>query len=88
MPVQALTEWRYLEVHLRMRGADGKLVSPALFIPAAERNGMMAMVDRQVIRNTLSTSITLGTAQAQIRLAINLSAQSLSNASVWTFVSE
>lgn len=49
---------------------------------------MMAMVDRWVIRNTLSMYNTLGTAQAPIRLAINLSAQSLSDASLWTFVLE
>lgn len=29
-----LTRGRYFEILLRMRGADGKLVSPALFIPA------------------------------------------------------
>ena len=78
----------YFEVLLRMRDKNGNLVPPCLFIPAAERFGMMAMVDRWVIRNTLEAYRKLGAGGGQIRLAINLSADSLSDTSLWSFVRE
>jgi diguanylate cyclase (GGDEF)-like protein len=39
----------YAEVLVRMLGDDGQLVPPARFIPAAERYGLIALVDRWVI---------------------------------------
>ena len=88
VPAGTPQDRRYFEVLLRMRGKDGALVSPALFIPAAERFGMMAMVDRWVIRNTLALYRQYKAEEAEIRLAINLSADSLSDPSLWNFVSE
>jgi len=41
------------EVLVRMLDAEGGVVSPALFIPAAERYNLMPFVDRWVIENTL-----------------------------------
>jgi len=40
---------RRFELLLRMIGADGQLVAPMAFIPAAERYGLMPRVDRWVI---------------------------------------
>jgi len=42
------------EVLLRMRGDDGGLVSPAAFLPIAERNGLLPTLDRWVIHSVLS----------------------------------
>lgn len=88
VPAHAIEDQSYFEILLRMRGSDGQLVSPALFIPAAERNGMMAMVDRWVIRNTLRMYQDSKAAESHLRFAINLSAESLSDPSLWSFVSE
>jgi diguanylate cyclase (GGDEF)-like protein len=41
------------EVLLRMRGPDGALVTPAAFLPLAERNGLLPTIDRWVIRSVL-----------------------------------
>lgn len=43
----------YYEILLRLRGADGQLVSPGAFLPLAEQYGLMTEVDRWVIRTTL-----------------------------------
>ena len=42
------------EVLLRMRSDDGGLVSPDVFLPVAERNGLLPMLDRWVIHSVLS----------------------------------
>ncbi|MBI4999081.1 MAG: diguanylate cyclase, partial [Rhodocyclales bacterium] len=39
----------YVEVLVRLRGQDGSAISPSRFIPAAERYGMMPLIDRWVI---------------------------------------
>ncbi|MGE0311156.1 MAG: putative bifunctional diguanylate cyclase/phosphodiesterase [Lautropia sp.] len=41
------------EVLVRMRGEDGSIVPPGKFIPAAERNGQMSLIDRWVLTRTL-----------------------------------
>ncbi len=41
------------EVLVRMRGENGATISPGRFIPAAERNGQMSMIDRWVLMTTL-----------------------------------
>jgi len=41
------------ETLIRMRDASGKVLPPARFIPAAERNGLMTQIDRWVLRSTL-----------------------------------
>ncbi len=76
------------EVLIRLRNKAGELVPPNLFIPAAERYGLMAMVDRWVIRHTLKLSSAAFQHQAEWHLAINLSADSLSDGSLWAYVQE
>lgn len=47
MPLRpGLTE--YIEVLVRMQGEDGSIIPPGRFIPAAERYGMMPLIDRWV----------------------------------------
>ncbi|MCE1229383.1 MAG: EAL domain-containing protein [Firmicutes bacterium] len=41
------------ELLLRLKGEDGSLISPAYFLPAAERFGMMHMIDHWVIDHAL-----------------------------------
>ena len=71
---------RHYELLLRMRGEDGRLVQPDLFIPAAERYNLMSMLDRWVIREALEklADHTGEDGKARYTLAINLSGNSLS----------
>ncbi len=66
---------KHYEVLLRMRDADGSLVSPACFIPVAERSGQIVQVDRWVLRQSLRVLSQLQ--ERGISLAVNLSGQSL-----------
>jgi diguanylate cyclase (GGDEF)-like protein len=61
------------ELLLRALDAEGRLVMPDAFIPAAERFGLMPEIDRRVV----ARAITL--AAAGSRLSINLSAQTLAD---------
>lgn len=70
---------RYYEILLRMFDPDGALVPPGAFIPAAERFDLMADIDRWVINETLKM-LSLRPADApRVAVAINLSANSLSD---------
>ena len=76
---------RRIEVLARMIGRNGKLVPPGAFIPAAERFGLAARLDRWIIRAALSRH---GAAMREggLSLAFNLSAQTLSDPQLWEFV--
>jgi diguanylate cyclase (GGDEF)-like protein/PAS domain S-box-containing protein len=78
----------YYELLLRMRDEQGGLVAPALFIPAAERYGMMPLVDRWVLRNAFQTCAQICGSDPRMRFAINISADSLSDPGLWPFVQE
>ncbi|MEN9224194.1 MAG: EAL domain-containing protein [Thermostichus sp. DRC_bins_24] len=80
-------EGEHYEVLLRLRDTRGNLVPPGAFIPAAERYGIMPMLDRWVIRTLFSNyaslcaqtwpSCQLG--HCNKTYAINLSALSISD---------
>ncbi|MFG6157702.1 EAL domain-containing protein [Halomonas sp. 1390] len=77
---------KHYEVLLRMRDADGSLVSPAAFIPVAERSGQIVQVDRWVLRHSLRML-----SQVQDRgicLAVNLSGQSLHDEGLKQYLAE
>ena len=42
------------EVLIRMQGDSGKIISPGQFLAAAERNGIMASIDRWVLEHVLT----------------------------------
>jgi EAL domain-containing protein (putative c-di-GMP-specific phosphodiesterase class I) len=44
----------HVELLLRLRDEHGKLVQPGSFMPAAERYGVMPLIDRWVIRNAFA----------------------------------
>ncbi len=72
----------HYEVLLRMRDEAGKLVAPGLFIPAAERYGLMGEVDRWVVRESFRYLAEI----PDIDLAINLSGLSLQDDGFAAFV--
>ncbi len=75
------------EVLLRLRDAQGELVSPNAFLPTAERFGLMPDIDRWVIDRSLRA---LREARAQesrhLMLSINLSAQALASAGLAAYI--
>ncbi len=74
----------HFEVLLRMLDYDGQLLSPIVFIPAAERYHLMPFVDRWVIQNSIAALARVwkdGTGLDGV-CAINLSGQSLGESSV------
>jgi PAS domain S-box-containing protein len=70
------------ELLLRMLDRDGGVVSPGLFLPAAERSGLISEVDRWVIRQAVAAAAE-GTA-----VQFNVSGRSLSDRSVMTQLEE
>ena len=67
-----------IELLLRFRDEAGHLVPPGAFLPAAERYGLMPMVDRWVIETALAQFDQLHPAGAALKsAAINLSGASI-----------
>jgi EAL domain-containing protein (putative c-di-GMP-specific phosphodiesterase class I) len=70
------------EVLLRMVGRDGEIIPPGMFLPAAEKYGLIAEIDRWVV----SRSVELA---AQGRpIECNLSAASLESPSMLSFIEQ
>ena len=72
-----------IEVLLRFREESGELVVPGVFMPAAERYGLMPLIDRWVIETTLANFDRLHPAGADVEMvAINLSGASVDDAAL------
>jgi EAL domain-containing protein (putative c-di-GMP-specific phosphodiesterase class I) len=73
-----------------MKGEDGELVSPAVFLPAAERYHLMPAIDRWVVTRAVRFLNEHGARFGAGRglLAVNLSGQSLSEPSFRSFLEE
>lgn len=69
------------EILLRMRGDDNEIISPADFMPVAEKFQLMPRIDRWVISNTVQMlgEFLQGSEQLDFPVSINLSGQSLSD---------
>ena len=86
---QRSDEHGHYELLLRMVDENGEIVSPDLFIPAAERYNLMSTLDRWVIHKALSELADRdGGSEARYTLAINLSGTSLSEDRFLDFVIE
>ena len=75
---------RYAELLLRLRGADGRFHAPAQFLPVAAQVGLMRRVDRWVLRRALE----IAQRWPDVRLAVNLSADSLADPGLADEISE
>lgn len=79
VPLHAGVE-AYAEVLVRMIGADGSIIPPGRFIPAAERYGMMPLLDRWVIDATCATIAAAQAAGGPVpKLHVNLSGLTLAD---------
>lgn len=78
-----------VEVLVRMVDAEGNMVPPMAFIPAAERYDEMTYIDRWVVENTIKQwDADPETFNAMDKCNINLSGQSLANEAFLDFVIE
>lgn len=90
-PIIPDTHGAHYEILLRMLDEDGNIVSPASFIPAAERYGLMPAIDRWVIENTFIKLGKLYRGESKQLLhtcSINLSGTSWANEDLVGFICE
>lgn len=74
----------FIEILVRMKGSDDKLIPPNAFIPAAERFNLMAYIDQWVTQNAINSMTQ--TAYQHLRFSINLSGQTLSNKQIMNII--
>ena len=81
VPIGAtLHEREHFELMLRLRDESGALVTPAEFIPAAERYNVMPSIDRWVVRQALDRLVhRTGSGVKPFTIAVNLSGTSLND---------
>ncbi len=69
----------HYEILLRMRDEQGRLLIPAQFLPLAEREQLMARLDRRVLEQAMAWLGAQPGGQRTPMLAVNISAQSLTD---------
>jgi EAL domain-containing protein (putative c-di-GMP-specific phosphodiesterase class I) len=73
-------EREHFELMLRLRDESGALITPAEFIPAAERYNVMPSIDRWVVREALDRLVhRTGSGVKPFTIAVNLSGTSLND---------
>lgn len=86
-PLLDAAEAGHLELLVRLRDEDGRLVPPGDFIPAAERYALMPLIDRWVLQTALAALQRRVPAEREAQLwAINLSATTLEDDAFADFV--
>ncbi|HJR70475.1 MAG TPA: EAL domain-containing protein, partial [Gammaproteobacteria bacterium] len=78
-------ETMYYEVLLRML-VDGELESPATFIAAATRLGLMAELDQWVIRHALRSLAEQRAAHGDVRFTLNVSGSTFERADFFSYL--
>ncbi|MDO8413244.1 MAG: EAL domain-containing protein [Gallionellaceae bacterium] len=74
------------EALLRMEDTDGQFISPGVFLASAERFDLSIAIDRMVIRKTAHKIATLKKQNIHLCLSLNLSPQSLEDASIINYI--
>jgi diguanylate cyclase (GGDEF)-like protein/PAS domain S-box-containing protein len=86
-PLQEVEVGMHYELLLRMRDEAGGMVSPELFITAAERYGITPSIDRWVINNAFRWLVSEADERERLAMcSINLSGQSLGDEKFLPFV--
>ncbi len=76
------------EVLIRLRGEDGKLISPDAFLPSAVRFGLMTEIDFWMIRHAAKAYADFSEPNRVLKLSINLSANAFENDDLTDFVTK
>ncbi|MGH6712401.1 MAG: putative bifunctional diguanylate cyclase/phosphodiesterase [Bradyrhizobium sp.] len=82
---------RHFELLLRLKDQQGNIISPAEFIPPAERYGLMTLIDRWVVRNAfklLAAELAQPDSVQIARCCVNLCGQTFGDESFAEFVRE
>lgn len=79
---------RAVELLVRMRDNDGRIVEPSAFIPAAERYDLMGQIDRWVIGTVFERYSNLLRRTPNLIFGVNLSANALDDDTLWGYVSD
>ncbi|MBT8080970.1 MAG: EAL domain-containing protein [Gammaproteobacteria bacterium] len=86
-PLQTEEHGAHYEILLRMRDESGGIISPGLFIEAAERYGITPKIDRWVLRSAFRWLVSEADERERLALcSINLSGQSLADEKFLPFV--
>jgi diguanylate cyclase (GGDEF)-like protein/PAS domain S-box-containing protein len=86
LPLQVQEAVPYYELLLRLLDDEGQVLYPALFIPSAERYGLMSAIDRWVIQAAFrSYAQHFGSGGGPL-VSLNISGNSLSDESLLDFV--
>jgi len=86
-PLQGDEDGAHYEILLRMRDEQGGIISPGLFIEAAERYGITPSIDRWVIRSAFRWLVSEADERERLALcSVNLSGQSLGDEKFLPFV--
>jgi len=79
-------ETTHHEVLLRMKSANGSLIAPDAFLPAAVRFGLMAEIDTWMIENAIKALAEFRVENPYLRFAINLSTNAFEAENLGTYV--
>jgi diguanylate cyclase (GGDEF)-like protein/PAS domain S-box-containing protein len=89
IPLAAAEEGLHCELLLQMQAAEGGLIPPMAFIPAAERYAMMPSIDRWVIEKAFEALDRCKRIGPAVRMcAVNVSVTSLNDEAFLDFVRE
>jgi diguanylate cyclase (GGDEF)-like protein/PAS domain S-box-containing protein len=87
LPLQTEEQGAHYEILLRMRDEHGGVISPSLFIGAAERYNLTPSIDRWVIKQAFRWLVSEADERERLMLcSINLSGQSLGDEKFLPFV--
>src|SRR5690606_38269826 len=67
----------HYEALLRLKRRNGTLIEPRVFLPAAERFGLLADIDRWAVDHALRTLAKLRQTRADLRFSVNVSASAV-----------
>lgn len=76
------------ELLLRMRGPDGELIAPSVFLDIAERSGLIQDIDRWVVRRAIRQLAQHEAAGHQVRFEVNLSGKAFADAELLPMIQE
>lgn len=78
----------HYEVLLRMRDDNSQVYTPDVFIPVAERMGLIHSIDMWVIEHAIDYLASLPDKQEHVTLTINLSGYAFQNVKLFPFLQE
>ncbi len=78
----------HYEVLLRMRDEEGQIYTPDVFIPVAERMGLIHSIDMWVIDHVIDFLAALSNDQAHLTLTVNLSGHAFHNPQLLPFLED